>query len=134
MPVPTCHGQFPPFADNITAAPLISISLAKLEASDAVESTAFFEACQKLGFFYMNMENSALGERIVSGAEQLLQVQKEFFKRPNEEKETYAREKIDAFFGYRHVDLKKKNSDGTTQRAETYNVKPPFCALRINES
>ena len=122
MRIVTCHDQLPPFPENITTAPLVSISLAKLEASDAAESSAFFDACQKLGFFYMNMEGSALGEKMVSQAEQLLQLQKEFFKRPNEEKETYAREKIDPFFGYRHGELKTKNEDGTPRRNETYNV------------
>lgn len=122
MPLKTCHHLLPPFPEDITTAPLVSISLAKLEASDAAESSAFFDACKKLGFFYMDMSGSSLGEKIVSGAEQLFQLQKEFFIAPNEEKETYAREKIDPFFGYRHGNLKTLNEDGTEKRNETYNV------------
>lgn len=121
----TCHHLLPPFSDKVKTAPLVSISLAKLEASDEAESKAFFNAAQNLGFFYMNMEGSALGDKLVSEAEQLFQLQKAFFKRPNEEKETYAREKIDPFFGYRHGELKTKNEDGTTMRNETYNVDAP---------
>lgn len=119
----TSHHLHPPFAENVTTAPLVSVSLAKLEASDGVASHSFFEACKKLGFFYLSMEGSTLGETLVSEAEQLLQLQQEFFNYcPNEEKELYARGKIDDFFGYRHGELKTKNKDGTFARNETYNV------------
>ena len=56
----TCHHLYPPFAENVPTAPLVSLSLARLESNDATESDAFFEACQKLGFFYLNMEGSIL--------------------------------------------------------------------------
>lgn len=122
MGLPTIHHLYPPFPDNITTAPLVTISLAKLEADDENESKAFFEATKNLGFFYMKLEGSSLGERIVDEAEQLHKVQQEFFKRPNQEKETYAREKIDPFFGYRVAPLKDTDEDGTPKRNETYNV------------
>lgn len=118
----TTHHLYPPFPEDLPTAPLVSISLAKLEASDGVESQAFFNASQELGFFYLNMDGSPLGENIVSEAEQLHKLQQEFFKLPTEEKETYAREKIDSFFGYRHGDLKGLNDDGTAKRNEIYNV------------
>ena len=118
----TTHHLYPPFPPNITTAPLVSISLAKLEAGDEDESKAFFEASKNLGFFYLNTEGSTLGDKLVSEAEELHEVQQEFFKQPNEEKEQYAREKIDPFFGYRHGDLNMKDEDGTPKRNETYNV------------
>ena len=120
--VPTTHHLYPAFPDDITTAPLISISLARLEAGDEFESKALFEACKNLGFFYMELEGSSLGGRIGDGAEKLHQIQQKFFKRPNEEKEIYAREKIDPFFGYRIAPLKEKYDDGTPKRNETYNV------------
>jgi len=122
MTPPTCHHEYPPFPDDIKTAPLVSVSLAKLENNDAVESTAFFEASKNLGFFYMNMEGSKLGDSLVSEAEKLLQVQKEFFRQPVAEKEAFAREKLDSFFGYRHGLTKIKDEDGTPRRNETYNV------------
>jgi hypothetical protein len=118
----TTHHLYPPFPTDITTAPLVSISLSKLEAGDQVESNAFYEAAKNLGFFYMKLEGSSLGERIVDGAERLHKIQQEFFKRPNDEKEEFAREKIDQFFGYRKVELSLKNDDGTPRRNETYNV------------
>lgn len=123
-PLVTSHNLYPPFPSDITTAPLVSLSLAKLEAHDAAESEAFFNSCKGLGFFYLNMEGSVLGEELVSEAEKLHKLQQEFFKRPNEEKEAYAREKIDPFFGYRHVALPNGQTyeDGTAKRNETYNV------------
>ncbi|KAF2105141.1 Clavaminate synthase-like protein [Rhizodiscina lignyota] len=123
MPIKTSHDQYPPFSTTVPTAPLVSISLAKLEASDAAESSAFFEAAQNLGFFYLSMEGSELGEKLVDGAEKLLALQKEFFSRPNEEKEQFAREKIDPFFGYRHGTLKETWEDGRPKRNETYNLR-----------
>ena len=120
--VATTHHLYPPFPDNITTAPLKFISLSKLEAGDEDESKAFFEASKNLGFFYMKLEGSSLGERIVDEAEQLHVIQQEFFKRPNEEKEEYAREKIDPFFGYRKAPVNGTDESGNPKRNETYNV------------
>jgi isopenicillin N synthase-like dioxygenase len=122
MGVSTTHHLYPPFPSDIKTAPLVSISLSKLEAGNEAESKAFFDAAKNLGFFYMKLEGSSLGERIVNGAEELHRLQQQFFGRPNEEKEEFAREKIDPFFGYRKVELKFKNDDGTPKRNETYNA------------
>ena len=118
----TTHHLYPPFPEDIKTAPLVSISLAKLELGDEHESKAFFEASKGLGFFYMNLEGSSLGERIVDQAERLHALQQKFFQRPKEEREEYAREKIDPFFGYRQVQLKLSNEDGSPKMNETYNV------------
>ena len=129
--VATSHHLYPPFPEDITTAPLVSISLSKLEAGNESESKAFFEAAQNLGFFYMKLEGSALGERIINGAEALHGIQQEFFKRPNEEKENYAREKIDAFMGYRRVELKENDEQGRPKRNETYNVSRTFAVSSL---
>ena len=121
MVLKTSHHLYPPFADGIITAPLVSISLSKLEADDGAESLAFFKASKDLGFFYLSMEGSALGEKLVSQAEQLHVLQKEFHSLPNQEKDKFAREKIDPFFGYRLMG-EKEMEDGTIQRNETYNV------------
>lgn len=127
--LPTIHHLYPPFPENITTAPLVTISLEKLELGDEAESKRFYDAAKDLGFFYMKLEGSALGERMVDEAEQLHHLQQGFFKLPSEEKEVYAREKIDAFFGYRVAPLKEKDAEGREKRNETYNVirfEPPY--------
>lgn len=120
--ISTSHHRYPPFAEGVKTAPLVSISLAKLQAGDEEESKAFFEACKDLGFFYLKLDGSSLGEQLVNEAEQLQALQQEFYKRPKEEKEAYAREKIDKFFGYRAQELKFKEEDGSPKRNEIYNV------------
>ncbi len=122
----TSHHRYPEFPDHITTAPLVSISLSKLQAEDEGESKAFYEASKGLGFFYLKLEGSDLGEKIVDEAEQLNDVQQEFYKRPQEERDDFAREKIDDFFGYRKVELKLKNEDGTPRLNEIYNVSPLY--------
>ena len=124
MPFQTSHANYPPFASNLPTAPLVSISLSKLQANDAAESAAFYQAAKQLGFFYLDMTGSALGEEIVSQAEQLHAVQKQFHTLPDETKEEYLREKIDAFFGYRILGT-RVGEDGVERRNENYNVSPP---------
>lgn len=117
----TSHHLYPPFAEGIKTAPLVSISLAKLESGDGAESDAFFKASKELGFFYMNMEGSPLGEKIIEGAEKLHSIQEEFHKMPYEEKDKFAREKLDPFFGYRNLH-EEKDENGVITRDENYNV------------
>lgn len=121
MPLQTLHHTYPPLATNLQTAPLVSISLASLEANDAATSSALYKASKDLGFFYLSMEGSTLGESIVAEAEELHVVQKQFHALPNEEKEEYLREKIDPFFGYRILGGLEQ-PDGSVGRNENYNV------------
>lgn len=121
MVLQTSHDQYPPFAEGLTTAPLVSISLSKLETDDAAESRAFYKASKELGFFYLSMQGSSLGEKIVSQAEQLHVVQKQFHSLPDQTKEEYLREKIDPFFGYRILGTRELE-DGSIGRNENYNV------------
>lgn len=120
--LPTSHHLHPPFPDDVTTAPLVSVSLFKLENGDKDESKAFFEAARNLGFFYLDLEGSDTGERIVEEAERLNKIQKEFYDRPQEEREEYARERIDSFFGYRQSKIEGTNDDGSSKRNEIYNA------------
>ncbi|KAK6392573.1 hypothetical protein LTR65_003704 [Meristemomyces frigidus] len=119
----TSHHLLPPFAEGIKTAPLVSVSLAKLESGDKEASDAFFRACRELGFFYLDMLGSELGEKIVSEAEQLNAFQKEFFKMPYEVKDKYGRPHLDPFYAYRYNDLDVKDENGVTVRAESYNLR-----------
>ena len=119
----TSHHLYPAFPDDIKTAPLVSLSLDRLQAGDESESKAFFEAAKGLGFFYLKFEGSNLGESIVNEAEQLNALQKEFYKHPQEEKEEFAREKIDTFMGYRQAKLQITDEEGNPRRNETYNVR-----------
>ena len=118
----TSHHLLPPFADGIKTAPLVSISLAKLESGDKETSDAFFKACKELGFFYLELFGSELGEKMVTEAEKLNALQKEFFKMPNEVKDKYGRPHLDPFYAYRYSDVDIKDENGVPLRSESYNV------------
>ncbi|KAK8865567.1 hypothetical protein IAR55_000711 [Kwoniella newhampshirensis] len=117
----TSHHALPPFPDNVTSAPLVSVSLAKLEAGDEGASKAFFTACKELGFFYLDMLGSTLGEKIVAEAEELNKVQAEFFKLPNEVKDIYGRPHLHPFYAYRFGE--GEDFDGKAIRNENYNLR-----------
>jgi hypothetical protein len=123
MVLRTSHSQYPPFAEGLTTAPLVSISLTKLETNDATESAAFYNATKELGFVYLSMEGSTLGESIVAGAERLHVLQKQFNALPVKLKEEFLRERIDPFFGYRFQG-NRESEDGSVGRSEMYNVCP----------
>lgn len=127
-PPQTSHHLYPPFATNVPTAPLTTISLAALESDTPAESAALFAASKGLGFFYLDTAGSALGAELVREAEALLAVQKEFFARESGEKEAFARERVDAFFGYRWGVVKavEGGEDGEERRNETYNVSLAF--------
>ena len=118
----TAHDSYPPFPTDIRTAPLVSISLSKLQHGDEAESAAFYTACKDLGFFYLELSGTEVGEAIIAEAEQLDTLQRRFWKLPQAEREAFAREKIDAFFGYRQVKLGVVGEDGVEERNETYNV------------
>ena len=130
----TSHHTLPPFAEGIQTAPLVSISLNKLESKDHAESLAFFKAAKELGFFYLDMNQSSLGERIVSEAEKLNEIQKVFFQLPNEVKDQYGRDKVDPFFAYRFAALQVRDAEsGSAKRNESYNVCPSSNFMCIPE-
>jgi isopenicillin N synthase-like dioxygenase len=68
-----------PFPSDINTAPLVHISLEKLEAGDNQESTKVFEACKKAGFFILNLQNVPLGESLMDDADALMALSEELF-------------------------------------------------------
>jgi hypothetical protein len=80
---------FPP---DLRTAPLESISLSNLEAGDQDVSCIFFDACRNLGFFYLDLTGSELGESIIRDAESLHALQQDFFALPHEIKDKYGRD------------------------------------------
>jgi isopenicillin N synthase-like dioxygenase len=101
MPPLTTHHRYPSFPVDLRAAPLKSISLDKLESGDDLESSKFFDSCRNLGFLYLNLLDSKLGESILSNAESLHELQQEFYALPHEAKDQYGKDKVDPFFSYR---------------------------------
>lgn len=118
----TSHHLLPPFPKDIRTAPLVSVSFKALEKGDGEASAAFFQACKELGFFYLDLFGSELGEIIVAEAEKLNKIQQEFFKLPNDVKDVYGRPHLHPFYAYRFNELAIKDENGVPLRGESYNV------------
>lgn len=97
----------PTFPNTVPTAPLLRISLAKLLAGDAEEQDRVWQACQDLGFFYLDMrtDNDAhdlgllKGNAILDDADQLFKTGEGFFDLPVEEKQQYDFSERNSYFG-----------------------------------
>ncbi len=81
--------DIPPFPPDIPTAPLLQLSIKKLQHGDSEESNRLFEACKDLGFFHLDLRGSAEGEMNLKAADELFGVGKELFDLDLEEKSKY---------------------------------------------
>ncbi|GMK57926.1 hypothetical protein CspeluHIS016_0407600 [Cutaneotrichosporon spelunceum] len=123
MPPQTLHATLPPFPSDLPTAPLVSVSLAALEAGDPAAEDALWAACQDLGFFYLDMFGSAAGERIVAQAEAINKVQNQFWALGNDELDKYSRDRVHEFFAYRYGEPGGVDANGVKQRNANYNIR-----------
>ncbi len=125
-PLITAHDACPAFSSNLPTAPLASISLKALQADDGSshETSRLFEACRTLGFFYLDLSYSDLGESILQCSEQLLVLSERFYSLPHEDKDELGQDKVDPFFAYRWSPCVDGVRDiwGRPGRKEMYSV------------
>jgi isopenicillin N synthase-like dioxygenase len=133
--------DIPPFPDDVPTAPLLQLSLKKLLEGDRNESERFFSASKDIGFFYLDLRNTADGEKMLEDAAKLFDVGKELFDVSIEEKLKYDMTSKKSYFGYVEESIAArpssliKNSykgygttvvdkEGMLDRNEFYNVSP----------
>ena len=126
MPSLTTHHLYPPFPTDLPTAPLGSISLHTLQdaSSSTSECAKLFEACRTLGFFYLDLTGSELGESILRESEELHELQQQFYAHPHEAKDEYGQDRVDPFFSYRWTQCTNGVRDawGRPGRREMYSV------------
>ena len=85
------HGfpDLPPFPLDIPIAPLLQLSLKKLQDGDIEESARFFQAAKELGFFYLDLRHSTDGEAILKDTDRLFKVGEDLFQLDLDEKQRY---------------------------------------------
>lgn len=81
--------DLPPFPSDVPIAPLLQLSLKRLQDRDIKESARFFQAAKQLGFFYLDLRNSTEGEAILKDADRLFHVGEDLFQLGLEEKQSY---------------------------------------------
>lgn len=78
------------FPDNIPTLDMETVPLTGLLANDAIVQKQVFQACQKLGFFLLDLNNdAAVGKVMISEIDQLFDITKETLDLPPEIKAQY---------------------------------------------
>lgn len=131
--------SLPPFPSDLPTAGLVSVPLHALESSppSSDECSKLFTASRELGFFYLDLIGSELGESILCEVERLYALQQEFYALPHEVKDQYGMDKIDdPFYSYRWTQCKEGVKDvwGRSGRREMYNVSKAHGILIVNAS
>lgn len=90
----------PPFPNDVPTAPLLRLSLDKLLNNDTEESTRFYQVCKDLGFFYLDLRDTSIGESILKDADRLFDVGEQLFSLDLEEKEKYDFSAQHSYYGY----------------------------------
>lgn len=124
-PSPQSSGPFrdlPLFPTNVPTAPLFRISLAKLLSRDKGEQERCWQACQELGFFYLDLRGGDDDEALLAHADQLFSLMKSFYDLPIEEKVKYDFKSKGSYFGYKGYGEGIVDAKGTRDRNEFYNI------------
>ncbi|KAL2006257.1 hypothetical protein VTN00DRAFT_9911 [Thermoascus crustaceus] len=112
----------PPFPDDVPTAPLFRLSLEKLLRKDKGEIQRFCEACEDIGFFYLDLRESEQGNSILGDADTLFTVGESLFELSLEEKQKYDFSKQNSYFGYKAQGAVVVDRQGNLDRNEFYNV------------
>lgn len=110
----------PAFPEFVPTAPLLRLSLSKLQNGDRGELTRFFQTCEDLGFFYLDLEGSA--EDLLADADALFDVGKDLFDLDLTEKVAFDFSSQNSYFGYKGQGAAIVNAKGDVDRNEFYNV------------
>ncbi|KAK5947565.1 hypothetical protein PMZ80_001718 [Knufia obscura] len=112
--------SLPPFPDDVPTAPLLALSLAKLQNNDPEEINRLIRACEDLGFFYLDLQGP--GDGILDDADKLFKVGEELYDLPLEEKQKYDFMHKNSYFGYKGFGANVVDKTGRTDRNEFYNI------------
>ncbi|KAF5017669.1 hypothetical protein F66182_10384 [Fusarium sp. NRRL 66182] len=112
----------PPFPKDVPTVPLLRISLRKLLSCDKDEVKRLVDACEKIGFFYLDLQDAGSVSLILDDADELFAISKEFYNLSLEEKMKYDFSAQKSYFGYKAQGAVVVDSAGTRDRNESYNV------------
>ncbi|KAL2862348.1 putative oxidoreductase, 2OG-Fe(II) oxygenase family [Aspergillus lucknowensis] len=112
----------PPFPEDVPTAPLLRLSLKKLAERDAAETQRLSRACEDLGFFYLDLQDSGSATRILDNADELFKIGAELFELPLAEKQQYDFSSQKSYFGYKAQGAAVVDRQGNLDRNEFYNV------------
>lgn len=91
--------DIPPFPDDVPTASIDTISLTSLDAHDEAASQSLLAACQKLGFFMLDLSGNKLGNQLIQKIDQLFLAGKEIMDLPADVKGQYLPDAPKSFLG-----------------------------------
>ncbi|KAL9106154.1 MAG: hypothetical protein Q9227_008802 [Pyrenula ochraceoflavens] len=113
--------QIPPFPEDVRTADMSTISLASLISGDAPSAKNMLEACQKLGFFLLDLRGDKLGEALSAEIDKLFAAGKEIMNLPHDVKEQYKHQIPKSFLGFKPRGEAKTESN-EPDRFEWFNL------------
>lgn len=115
--------DLPPFPSDVPTAPISTISLRDLLASEPSACASALEACRTHGFFYLDLTSVPIGESLLSDSERLLETCHKVFDHDLEYKTEHELVKGKSLFGYKRAGT-VKNTDPNLRpdTTEFFNV------------
>ncbi|KAK0787567.1 hypothetical protein LTR02_007688 [Friedmanniomyces endolithicus] len=128
--------DLPPFPPDVPTAPLLRLNLARLLNHDGVEEAKLWDACQNVGFFYLDLRGGPSskrdsvhsypatldGDALLRDAAELFELGREAFELPTEEKQSYDLKDKGSYYGYKGLGQGVVDAKGTRDANEFYNV------------
>lgn len=91
--------EIAPFPEELSTAPLYTIPLAGLQSGDEATAKNTLSACQKLGFFLLDLRGDGLGDSMIEEIDQLFNMSKDLMGLPLDVKEQYLHDAPRSFLG-----------------------------------
>ncbi|GLA07250.1 hypothetical protein AnigIFM60653_008205 [Aspergillus niger] len=114
--------NLPPFPSDVPTAPLLRLSLSKLQAHDITETHNLLQACKDIGFFYLDLRDSNEGTNLLNNADKLFPIGERLFDLPLDEKKKYDLASQKSYYGYKAQGAMVADRQGNLDGNEFYNV------------
>ncbi|KAH7013926.1 hypothetical protein EDB80DRAFT_749500 [Ilyonectria destructans] len=121
--MPTGPENLPAFPNDVPLADIDVISFRKILDHDHGEEIRALNAVRTDGFFYLNLTDSGEGRELITESNQLLELSKEAFNKPPEEKMKYRADRGRSIFGYKPAGtVKATDKDKRPDTTEFFNI------------
>ncbi|KAJ5291697.1 hypothetical protein N7478_000948 [Penicillium angulare] len=121
MPTTKYFSQCPIFPSNVSTASLPKVSVEALRSRSETEGQILFEACQKWGFFLLDLRNSEKGNELLEITEHMFELTDETFNLGQTVLDDYAYKPPQDLTGYKRRG-QLKTDDGKLDRMELYSI------------
>ncbi|PWY96615.1 Clavaminate synthase-like protein [Aspergillus sclerotioniger CBS 115572] len=112
----------PRFPSDIPTAPLLRLSLSKLQSHDITETHRLLQACEEIGFFYLDLQDTNIGNNLLTLSDELFSTTENLFSLSLDEKRKYVFTYPNCHHGYRIHSAGVVDREGIFDVNELYNI------------